>query len=231
MKRQVLQSIGKKFYLLLLIPLLFGCLDEILSGIGLSSITISPSSATVVKGLTTNFTAEGSYQDGSTRDITSYVDWSSNDTLVATITNGVATGEGTGQAEISATYQGINSSNTATITVTNNTATTVSFTNNFGRPIVYEVWNGYDLSYSNSQVIGYGNKVYSTIDESKTVADGSTDIATIDQDEEIIMLLVVVGVPHEGINYYMTDDSFSNLSDEVCLDLLNTGDIDQIVCP
>lgn len=55
----------------------------------LVSIAVTPPTATVPKGLTEEFTATGTYTDGSTKDITSEVTWSSSATAVATVSNAV----------------------------------------------------------------------------------------------------------------------------------------------
>src|SRR5215471_20924979 len=56
----------------------------------LQSIAVSPQGGTVAAGLTQQFTATGTFSDGSSRPITS-VSWSSSDTTLATIdSNGLA---------------------------------------------------------------------------------------------------------------------------------------------
>ena len=69
----------------------------------LVSIAITPATGTVLSGESLDFSATGTYTDGSTQDLTSSVMWSSSDWNVATITTGgQATGEATGIATISA---------------------------------------------------------------------------------------------------------------------------------
>ena len=82
----------------------------------LVSIAISPQSPTISINTTEQFTATGTYTDGSTFDLTSQVNWSSGTPSVATISSsGVATGIGFG----SSTIQGIdqNVAGTAVLTV------------------------------------------------------------------------------------------------------------------
>jgi trimeric autotransporter adhesin len=68
-------------------------------------------------GKTEQFTAQGSYSDGSTPDITSQVNWTSTYTDVAAISAaGLATGLKPGQTDISATLNGV-TSNGITLTV------------------------------------------------------------------------------------------------------------------
>lgn len=51
----------------------------------ITSLLITPSSATVPKGATQSFTATATLSDGSTRDVTTQVTWSSSNTTVATV--------------------------------------------------------------------------------------------------------------------------------------------------
>ncbi len=82
----------------------------------LTSITVAPESATIQTGSTRQFTATGTYSDGSTENLTSLVTWDSTDKAVATIDDdGLATGTGEGTATISAAYDG--KSGSATLTV------------------------------------------------------------------------------------------------------------------
>jgi hypothetical protein len=83
----------------------------------LTSITISPSSATVGINKTIQMTAFGTYDDGSRKQVNSGLNWSSSSTGVATIglTSGVATGSSAGSTTITGEAQGI--TGTATLTV------------------------------------------------------------------------------------------------------------------
>jgi hypothetical protein len=84
----------------------------------LTSISVQRSVvADLAVGKTEQFTAQGSYSDGTTKDITSQVTWSSAETDVATVSaSGLATGVKPGQTDISATFSGV-ASNDITITV------------------------------------------------------------------------------------------------------------------
>ena len=73
----------------------------------LSSITIAPANQMISVGNTQQFTAMGTYSDGSTNDITGKVTWISSNTDAATIdNNGLATGISLGSTVISATFDG-----------------------------------------------------------------------------------------------------------------------------
>ena len=83
----------------------------------LVSISVTPATASVPSGLTQQFTATGTYSNGTFQNITGSVTWSSSSTTVASITSGgLATGLALGTATIKATSGSI--SNSATITVT-----------------------------------------------------------------------------------------------------------------
>ncbi len=88
----------------------------------LLSITVTPAVPTIPLGSTKQFTATGSYTDGSTQNITGTVTWTSNTLAVATISNaagmnGLATSVGTGQTTITATLGSITGSTTLTVGV------------------------------------------------------------------------------------------------------------------
>lgn len=74
----------------------------------LSSIAVTPASATIPVGGTQQFTATGTYSNGTTQNLTSQVTWTSASTTVATINAaGLAKGLGAGQTTISANLGGI----------------------------------------------------------------------------------------------------------------------------
>jgi uncharacterized protein YjdB len=77
----------------------------------LSSIALAPiSPADLSVGTTMQFFAYGTYSDGSVTNITSNVTWSSDNSNIAYIdVTGLVTGESAGQADISASQDGINS--------------------------------------------------------------------------------------------------------------------------
>jgi len=94
---------------------------------GLVSIAVTPASASLATspaGLTQQFSATGTFTDGSTQNLTTSVNWVSSDTTIAAISNadgsqGLATANPffvTGSTNITADFAGI-TSNTATLTV------------------------------------------------------------------------------------------------------------------
>jgi hypothetical protein len=97
----------------------------------LVSISITPTNPSIAKGTTQQFTATGTYTDGTTPNITAQVTWGSNNGAVATISNapgteGRATGLTPGSASITATLGSINTS--TTLTVTNATLVSIAIT-------------------------------------------------------------------------------------------------------
>ena len=80
-------------------------------GPALASLAVTPSNASVLPGGTQQFTATGTFSDGSTQNLTSSVTWTSKNTGVATISgSGLATGVGTGNTTIQASSGPISSS-------------------------------------------------------------------------------------------------------------------------
>jgi uncharacterized protein YjdB len=93
----------------------------------LVSITVKPSPATIAKGTKQQFTATGSFDDGSTQLLTSGVTWSSSDTNIAVVdSTGMATGTGAGTATISAKSGSVTGA--ATLNVTGATLTAIAVT-------------------------------------------------------------------------------------------------------
>jgi 6-phosphogluconolactonase (cycloisomerase 2 family) len=81
----------------------------------LSSIIVSPNKPSVAVGKTLQFSAIGTYTDGSTQDLTKTVAWSSLDTATATISTdpssaGLATAAALGATEIRASSGGVSAS-------------------------------------------------------------------------------------------------------------------------
>ncbi|MGE0616103.1 MAG: beta strand repeat-containing protein, partial [Bacteriovoracia bacterium] len=108
-----------------------GTFDISVTDAELVSIAVSPSSASVAKGLTQQFAATGTYTDSSTQTLTTTVTWSSSDTGVVTISNaggskGLASSIATGSVTITATSGTV--SGTASMTVTAATLVSVAVT-------------------------------------------------------------------------------------------------------
>ena len=97
------------------------------TGPTLSSIAISPANPTIPINTTQQLTATGSYSDGSSRDLTTLVSWSSSTIANATVDlGGLVTGVAGGSATITATLGSV--SNSTLVTVTAPTITSISIT-------------------------------------------------------------------------------------------------------
>jgi LEA14-like dessication related protein/predicted transglutaminase-like cysteine proteinase len=84
----------------------------------LQSMVVSPASATIAAGQTQQFTATGSYSDGSTNDITAIAIWTSSNPLVATVgPGGLAVGISPGTVTITATVGTVQGSATLTVVI------------------------------------------------------------------------------------------------------------------
>jgi hypothetical protein len=91
----------------------------------LTSISVTPSNPLVALGLQQQFTATGTYTDGSTQNVTGTVNWSSS-SGAAKISTGLATGVSQGGTTITATLGTVQGSTTLTITAP--TLTSISVT-------------------------------------------------------------------------------------------------------
>jgi hypothetical protein len=86
----------------------------------LTSIAITPLAPTIALGTTQQFTAAGTYTDGSAQDVSSLVTWSSSDNTVTIISNspgsyGLATSSGQGSATVTAAASRVTSSTILTV--------------------------------------------------------------------------------------------------------------------
>ena len=95
----------------------------------LVSIAITPPTATIAHSTQQQFTATGTYSDGSTRNITTILAWTSSKPSVATIssnppTSGLAAGISAGNTTITASSGNV--SGTASLTVTNANASSLT---------------------------------------------------------------------------------------------------------
>ena len=84
----------------------------------LQSISINANSSSIAKGTTVQFTATGTFTDGSTQNLTSTATWTSSSPATVNMSAaGLATGAGIGSSNITASQNGI-ASNTFALTVT-----------------------------------------------------------------------------------------------------------------
>lgn len=96
----------------------------------ITKLVVSSTIASIARGTTVQFTATGTLSDGTTENATGLVNWSSSNPLVASINfngaQGLAMGLTAGTSTITATANGVSSSET--LTVTNATLTSINVT-------------------------------------------------------------------------------------------------------
>jgi hypothetical protein len=113
------------FATLLLFALGLGCNGFFVDPV-LTSITVGPT-ATINQGATVQESAIGSYNDGSTKALSSGVQWSSSATTTASVSNsGLVTGASPGTATITAAFQATSGTSSITVNLGNVTALKVS---------------------------------------------------------------------------------------------------------
>src|SRR5208282_3733879 len=139
----------------------------------LQSISVTPASPSIAKGLTQQFNATGTYSDGSTQNITTSVTWASATTSVATIGagTGLATGASVGTSQITAT-QGSTVSPPATLTVTSATLQSIAVT-----PASPSIPKGLTQQFNATGTYSDGST--QNITTSVTWASATTSVATI----------------------------------------------------
>lgn len=81
----------------------------------LSSVSVTPGSASIPVNASQQFTASGTFSDGSVLGLTNQVSWASSNVAVATVSNGTATGISSGTVSVSATLNGVTGGGTLTV--------------------------------------------------------------------------------------------------------------------
>jgi trimeric autotransporter adhesin len=114
-------QLGTAFATLFLFAVVVGCNGFFVDPV-LTSIAVGPT-ATINQGATVQESAVGTYNDGSTKTLSSGVQWSSSDSAAATVTNaGLVTGTAPGSATITAAYQTTSGTSSITVSLGNVTA-------------------------------------------------------------------------------------------------------------
>jgi hypothetical protein len=155
--------------------LISGSAKIVVSPATLNAITISPASASVPIGATVALSAQGTFSDGSTRDITAEVAWASADDATATVANapgvpGAVTGVKAGDVAVTATEAGV--IGTAQITVVAATLKAIEVS-----PADATLTAGLRSSYTATGTYSDGSKVDLTAQATWTT--GNTTIATV----------------------------------------------------
>ena len=140
----------------------------------LVSIDVTPTEAKIEVSATQQFTAISTYDDGSTRDLTPQVSWSSSDTTVVTLdTGGLATGGTAGVTTITATLGGI--SGTATLTVTSAKLISIDVTPT-------EATIGVGATQGFTAIGTYDDEATEDLTTQVIWSSGATEHVTIDED-------------------------------------------------
>jgi uncharacterized protein YjdB len=109
-----------RFSLLVLLSILLSSCNGFFVDPTLSSVTVTPSTPSVAVDSSKQMTATGTYNDGSTKNITGAVTWSSDDTTVATVSDGGSvSGISPGKVSVTATSGTISGSTSVTVMVAN----------------------------------------------------------------------------------------------------------------
>lgn len=153
-----------------------------------SALQVIPAVTTIALGTKSQLQAIATFADGSTQDVSSQVQWSSNDPFIAGVDSlGLVTGSGIGQATVTATLGAI--SRSATLTVTNAIATALqvipptaslpkgaklqfqaiaTFSDNSSQDVTSQVnWNSSDISVATIDLNG----------EATAFSEGGADIS------------------------------------------------------
>lgn len=110
---------------LLLLAVAAGCTGFFQNPV-LTGLTVGPQSPNIQQGTTLQMSAVGTYDDGSTKTLTSQVFWSSSDTGVAPIsTGGVVSGASSGTSTITASSGATSATTSVTVTLMNVSGITI----------------------------------------------------------------------------------------------------------
>jgi hypothetical protein len=141
----------------------------------LEAISIAPSTASVPVGATTTLAAQGTFSDGSMRDVTNEVTWATSDGSIATVANapgtpGMVTGVKAGMVGVTATEAGV--TGMASVTVVAATLQSIDV-----EPANATLTAGLRSSYTATGLYSDGSKIDLTAQA--TWATDNTMVATI----------------------------------------------------
>jgi hypothetical protein len=180
----------------------------------LTSIAVSPGTASIAVGATKQFTATATYSDGSTASVTTKATWTAANAAVATVNSGgLATGVAAGTTTLTASLSGI--TGTATLSVTTVTSKMIasiavspgaaSFamgaTQQFTATATYS--DGSTGSVTTTAAWTVANTAVATIDTSglaNAVASGSTTLAASQNGVSGNAPFMVTIAPGTGVN-------------------------------
>jgi uncharacterized protein YjdB len=173
----------------------------------LTSIVITPATASIATGQSQSFAASGIFSDGSTTDITNSVTWNSSATNVATVdASGLATGVSAGAANITATSGSVTSS-PAALTVTAAVLTEIDIAPD---DQYIPVGGQYPLTltgtFSDSTTQTITNATWSASDSSLASVDPNTGVVTgvANSNETPVTITASYGGMSSTTNVYIT---------------------------
>ncbi|WP_311567161.1 Ig-like domain-containing protein [Photobacterium arenosum] len=138
----------------------------------LSSVHLSPATASLVTGTQQQFTATGLFSDGSTQDLTPQVTWDSDNTAAATISaSGLAEAIAAGTANITASFNGTTSA-PVNLTVTAATVNSVQVT-----PANLSLAKG--TSHAYAAIAHFNNGTSQDVSAQATWSSTDTAVATV----------------------------------------------------
>ena len=141
----------------------------------LVALAISPNNPTIQPSKTQQFTATGTFGDGSSKDVSSSVTWTSSAANIATInTSGLATAS-TSTGSTTITAKSGNQTASTTLTVSNNTVTSITVTAPNGNTALTHGGTGEQLT-ATANLSGGGTQ---DVTQSATWSSSNTSIATV----------------------------------------------------
>ena len=191
----------------------------------LSSIAIAPVSATILVGQTQQYSAMGTYSDGSTQDLTDLITWNSANPYGCTINaSGLATCTGIGISTITASLNGV-SSNYANLTSirTAFTAPTESVGTSSGTETAI-IWlpNGFTLGSISVVTQGAPNLDFNLVSGGTCVV-GNTYSAGVNCTVNYTFKATAPGIRMGAINLYGNSSPTPVLEGTVFLSGMGTG--------
>jgi hypothetical protein len=139
----------------------------------LSSIAVTPATASIAKNATQQFTATATFSDASTQNITGSATWTSSRTSVATISaSGLVTAVAAGSATIQAASGSISGSTVLTVTVASPTLMSIAVT-----PANPSIANGATQQFTATGT--YSDASTQNITTTVTWTSATTSVATI----------------------------------------------------
>lgn len=139
----------------------------------LSTIAVTPATASIGVGATQQYVATGTYSDGSTQTITSTVTWTSSSTATATISaTGLATGVAAGSSTITASLSGVSGTAALTVTASAPTISSIAVT-----PATPSITAGSTQQFTATAT--YSNGTTGNVTSTATWTSSKTSVATI----------------------------------------------------